>query len=133
MENSTSQNQANPTGIWESMWLQLITDVIANLQQRNYFQAWQSLQLLEVVLPPEDVLPEVKPKFEVIRELMKKQFRGYTLDEVTEKKNQHFYQVLPKPEFELLGAITASLFKNHWINKNFEVQPRSKTNVHIRG
>lgn len=121
-QNSQPQNP-NPTGIWQSLWLKLISQALDEISQRRYVSAWQTLQLLRTQIPPE-CEQEVKKYYDAIEPIVNKQFRGNNLQEAQELRAHYIFLKMQTPLLELLSAIRTSLYEHNWINKDFTVRAR---------
>lgn len=127
-----SQNQNNPTGIWQHIWVTLTMKYLEYMAQKNYLGAWETLKDYKEELPPE-CAEECKKLYENIESLISEIYtiKGNSLQTVKEKQAYLTHQKLPQPLRELKGQITQSLFDNNWINKNFHIQPLSTKKPHM--
>lgn len=130
MENN--QNQNNPTGIWQHIWVTLIIQALEEYKRNDYVGCYNTTKLLKTQLPPE-CETEITEKFNVIIKILKKisETKGSTLQQVQDKQIYLIHNELPEPLLELLGAVRKSLFDKGWINKNFGASPINKKKPHI--
>ncbi len=120
-----NQNQANPAGIWQHIWVTLTMKYLEQMNAKLYMNAWSTLLDYREELPP-DCQPDCEPFYQKIDAIIQEitAVKGNTLQEVEEKQAYFIYKKMPKPLRELKGQITKSLFDHNWINKDFSVKPR---------
>jgi hypothetical protein len=120
-----NQNQNNPTGIWQHIWVTLTLQALEQLSNKKYLSAWETLKLLTKEIPPE-CEQDCKPQYEKITKIIQQiyQIKGNTLKNVTDTQMYRIQRDLPEPLIEFLGTIRKSLFDNGWINKSFGAKPK---------
>lgn len=131
-EYTYNQNQNNPSGIWQHIWVTLTIQALNEYSQRQYEKCFKTLQLLKSQLPPE-CAKDVSQKFEQITKIIQTPVTGYNLQDAQEKRLIHITREIPTTLIELLGNITNSLYTHNWINKSFNVAPLSTKKPHIGG
>jgi hypothetical protein len=126
------QNQNNPTGIWQHIWITLTMKYLENMAEKNYLGAWEALKDYKEELPPE-CATEAEELYKKIESIINEIYtlKGNSLQTVKEKQAYLIHQKLPQPLRELKGKITKSLFDNGWINKNFTIHPRNQNTAKI--
>ena len=133
MAETNYNNQNNPSGIWQTIWLKLIMEAIEEIINGNYVKSYLIMQILQQELPP-DCETDTAEKYKEIEKIYQKGFEIKASDYVTAqtKQSAYFSKNLRTPLLTLLGTVRTSLFKNGWIHKDFTVRPRSGT-AHISG
>ncbi len=117
------QNQNNPSGIWQHIWVTLKMQALEELHAKKYLAAWDTIQSLVDELPP-DCQTDCLKMCRQIEEIVKVNPHGYSSNNVLQNRLKHIETNLPKPLRDLMREITASLFRNGWINKNFGAKPK---------
>lgn len=126
-----SQNQNNPAGIWQHIWVTQKIKAIEEIHQRQYIEAADTLKLLMDELPPE-CYTECQEKYMTIDKIINQSSSGYTLSDAQEIHAHYLYVNLPTPLHELMRAITTSLFIHGWINKtDFSGKPKYEKKGHL--
>jgi hypothetical protein len=127
-----SQNQNNPTGIWQHIWVTLTLQAIEQYSKKQYLSMWETLKILKKEIPPEcekDCEVQYTKITQIVQEINK--ITGNKLQSVKDTYAYRVYRDLPEPLLDLLGQIRKSLFEKGWINKNFQIQPLSTKKPHM--
>ncbi len=120
-----SQNQNNPTGIWQHIWVTLTLQAIEQYSKKQYLSMWETLKILKKEIPPEcenDCEAQYTKITQIVQEINK--ITGNKLQSVKDIYAYRVYRDLPEPLLDLLGQIRKSLFEKGWINKNFGAKPK---------
>jgi hypothetical protein len=118
-----SQNQNNPSGIWQHIWVTLTMQALDAFNQKKYITAYNVLLTYKTQLPPE-CEKECQTKYEEIQKIIGAQTEGYSQENAEEKRTAYLHKELPKKILELLATIRNSLFEHGWINKSFGAKPK---------
>lgn len=125
-----TQNQNNPTGIWQHIWVTLTMQALTEYKEKKYLACWETIKLLKAELPPE-CEAEIQQEYNKIKIIMKKQIPGFNQQNVVERRTAYLQAELPDPLLEIIGDIRHTLFKNNWINKNFSAKPVFEKKGHL--
>lgn len=129
-----SQNQNNPTGIWQSMWCNLFTLFFNQFSERKYTASYETLKMLKKSIPPE-CEKDVDSEFEKVAKVFKKPAlpaSGYwAYDDAQFNKQHQIITETPTLLLNLIGLIRNSLYEKGWINKNFGAKPRYEKKGHL--
>lgn len=124
MENSSNNNQNNPSGIWQGRWAKQLDLILECFYNFDYLNAWNALEDFKTILPP-DCETDIEKVFQETKKAVftTRQYSYIPEINVKQKQKTIYTTIIPK-ERELLTAIKKSLFDRGWINKNFSVKPR---------
>lgn len=129
-----SQNQNNPTGIWQSMWCDLFKQFFDQYTTKNYLGAFETLKILKKSIPPEcekDVTLDFEKVSSVFNKTGKPTYGYWAYEEAQFNKMHRIITETPMLLLELLGSIRNSLYEKGWINKNFGAKPRFEKKGHL--
>lgn len=113
---SFSRNQANPTGIWQSIWANLFMQAITEMSKNQYIHAFNTLEILKSQIPPE-CEKDIEQLYQETKRIVEKKVPSYNLSSQQEKKFAQIQTELKPATLKLMAKIRNSLYEKHWINK----------------
>lgn len=96
------------------------------MTQKEYYEAYKSIDLLKGQLPPE-CEEEVEKDFEKLKKAFNITAEGYYPNLMKKQINIKYATTGQEELKNCLRAVKKTLFKNGWINKDFSVKPRAGT------
>jgi hypothetical protein len=111
-----SRNQANPTGIWQTIWANLFMQSIEEITAKQYIHAFNTLEILKSQIPPE-CETEIEEVYKTTKLIVEKKVVGHNLNKAQENKIAQIQTELRPAVLNLMAKIRNSLYNKHWINK----------------
>jgi hypothetical protein len=129
-QSGYDRKQANPTGIWQSIWANLFMQTIEEISNKQYIHAYSTLEILKKQIPPE-CETDIEKEFKDVTTLVKQPINGFNYNSAQEQKMSQIQNKLRPALLNLMGSIRSSLYKHNWINKDFSAQPQFKRKGHL--
>lgn len=116
LENNHN-SQPNPSGIWQALWLKLISQALEQTAFRQYLDAWETLKLLKTQLPPE-CEKDCKKGYMDAEKVFSQQIQRFSLNQTIRARANYISKNAPNVLLQLLGDIRTSLYEHKWITKD---------------
>lgn len=131
MQSQKTYGEQNPTAVWQGSWAELIKQVIIQMTECNYIGAWDTMLMLQVLIPPE-CEEETKKFYRRTEKVLFDPVGGYDRIAAIKFKQRQIQREAPQAIRELISEVRKSLFSKGWINKEFSIKPLQQERPHIR-
>ncbi len=129
---SERQNvEQNPSAVWQGSWAELIKQVIIQMTEANYQGAWETMLLMQVLIPPE-CEKETRKDYRRAEKVMLKPVEAHNRVEGFKRKEKQIKSEAPAVIRGLIGAVRTSLFVHGWINREGGAKPLKLEKPHIK-
>ncbi len=121
-----SNNQANPTMIWQSLWAELFRQTLDQMNRGQYHMAFKSLLDLKELLPFECANDVTEIYKEGEKLIFKTKVTGCSISSAERDLRLLLNEKAPPMIRRIIGAVTRSLYTRNWINKDFSAKPKEQ-------
>lgn len=117
-ENNSQNNPQNPSNIWQGIWAKLFIQIMQEMTNQQFQQAYKTMQLLKTQLPPE-CEKDVKTNYKKLDEIFQIEVNYYFSNKAQRDVNNYYKTKGYNEIIDCLTSVKNSLYDRKWITKNF--------------